>query len=90
MIQDYILGIGNVIFSLSLIPSLLSDKKPYKWTSLSTSLVLFVFCGTFISLDMEFSAFMSYVNASFWAILFGQQLNNEYNERKRLKNLITY
>jgi len=90
MIQDYIIGIGNVIFGIALIPSLLSDKKPSKWTSISTSSVLFVFCGTFISLDMGWSAIMSYINASFWAILFGQQLNNEYNERQRVKNLITY
>jgi hypothetical protein len=90
MIQDIIFAVGNVIFSLSLIPSLLSKNKPSCLTSSSTSLVLFVFCATFISLDMDFSAFMSYINGSFWAILFGQQFNKERKERKELKNLITY
>lgn len=90
MIQDIIISVGNMIFAVSLLPSIVSDKKPNKFTSLSTAITLFVFCGTFATLNMEFSAVMSWINGSLWSILFGQQFLKERKERKNVTFLCGY
>jgi hypothetical protein len=90
MIQDIIISAGNVVFGIALLPSMFSNKKPNKFTSLSTALILFVFCGTFVTLNMEFSAIMSWVNGCFWAILFGQQLLKERKEKRNVAFLCRY
>lgn len=90
MWQDTVISLGNMVFAGSLLFSVFSDQKPNKYTSMSTAFVLFVFMVTFISLDMTYSAFMSYFNGMLWAILFFQRLSSERREKRDTINLISY
>ena len=69
MWQDYVLAIGNVIFIVSLFPSLLSKNKPAILTSLLTGATLTVFVFTFITLKLWFSAGAMGGSAILWYIL---------------------
>ena len=71
--QDIVLLIGNLVFFLALVPSIVSLDKPSKWTSLPTAFVLSVFGVTYYSLGLNFAAFMVSVSAIAWWILFFQK-----------------
>jgi hypothetical protein len=68
--QDYIIAVGNLIFAISLLPSILSQTdKPHLKTSLPTALVLFVFVVTLSTLRLWFSAVATAIAASLWLTL---------------------
>jgi hypothetical protein len=64
--QDFVIGLGSILFILALIPTLLSDDKPRYETAIITSAVLFGFSGTYITLDLVFAAITSAITASLW------------------------
>ncbi len=69
MWQDYVISIGNIIFVISLIPSVLSKNKPALMTSLLSAVTLFLFVFTFLTLKLWFSAIAQAGSATLWSIL---------------------
>lgn len=63
---------GTVVFSATLLPSLLTARKPHPLTSLSTSLVLMAFALGYGSLGFWAASSMCVVEAGLWAALFVQ------------------
>jgi hypothetical protein len=68
-IQDIILTVGSLFFSVALIPSLVGKHKPAVSTSILTSIVLVVFAAVYISLSLWFSAVAISINAICWLTL---------------------
>ncbi|MDF2460727.1 MAG: hypothetical protein K0S68_130 [Candidatus Saccharibacteria bacterium] len=71
--QDLVFTAGTIIFAVALIPSVLGKDKPALATSLSTGLVLVVFCFTYASLSLWFSAISVLATASMWLIMAWQK-----------------
>lgn len=71
--QDWIIAIGQLLFFIALLPSVFSNDKPNRWSSLMTGSVLLVFTFTFWSLDLFFGAFSSALVSITWFILFFQK-----------------
>jgi hypothetical protein len=67
--QDVVYAIGQWIFIIALVPSVLGKDKPALSTSLTTGLVLAVYVVTLISLNLWISAISSAVTAATWFIL---------------------
>ena len=81
MWQDYLFMVGNVVFSLSLVPAIRKNNElmrcdiPYI-TSVLTSLILYSYAIAFLTLPIRlYLAFMfSCLTASVWAVLSLQRL----------------
>ncbi len=71
--QDVVLLVGNAIFFIALIPSIVSEHKPSKWTSLITALVLTTFTFTYFSLNLTYSTFTVALATLAWWILYFQK-----------------
>lgn len=72
MINDLIFTAGSIAFLVALIPSLISDDKPAKKTSLITSIVLYAFTFNYISLGLYISSIVGFATASCWLALYIQ------------------
>lgn len=79
MWQDYVITVGGIVISLSLIPAIRGEDKPPLATSIPTATVLFIFSATFVTLRLWFSAGMYVLAAGLWTTLALQQ----YTKRKR-------
>lgn len=72
--QDLVLMVGNVIFTISLIPTIKENRKlkrcdiPYS-TSIVTGSVVFIFSITFATLRLWFSSLSAFVVAIAWGII---------------------
>jgi len=71
--QDLILLIGNALFFIALIPSLMSANKPSKWTSLLTASTLTVFTFTYYSLSLMYGTVAVALSAIGWWVLYFQK-----------------
>ena len=67
--QDLIFTVGNIIFALALIPTILGKNKPALSTSLTTTIVLYIFSLAYLSLSLWFSTIASFISGSLWLIL---------------------
>ena len=76
--QDYVFSTGNFAFAAMLIPSLISDKKPHWFTSLFTSLLLYLFSYCFLTLKLSLTFIALLVSASCWMALFIQSMIGMY------------
>ncbi len=77
--QDLIITIGNLVFSISLIPQIYHGFKektgPIKYqTSVPTVIFLYAFIFAFYSLHLYFSAIVSALTGTMWLLLFIQRL----------------
>ena len=72
--QDWVLTLGQTVFIIALLPSVFSNDKPHKWSSLLNTLVLAIFAFTFWTLGLYWGAIMSALVAIIWAILFIQKI----------------
>jgi len=77
--QDILITIGNLAFSISLIPQVYSGFKeksgPIKYqTSAPTFIFLYTFVFAFYSLHLYFSAVVSVFTGTMWLLLFIQRL----------------
>ena len=70
--QDAVIGIGNWIFVLALIPSIISNKKPAIATSLITAVVVTVIAYCFFTLELYHSMISSVAVGVCWWVLFLQ------------------
>ncbi len=76
--QDILIAVGSVLFTIALIPAILSPlKKPPISTSLLTGSVLWSYVLAFGSLGLWYSAFTTVATASCWTILFFQSLRRK-------------
>ena len=68
--QDIILSVGQWIFILALIPSILSKtEKPSLKTSLPTGIILIVYAGVYANLSLWISAVSVFMLALGWLVL---------------------
>ena len=77
--QDIIITVGNLVFSISLIPQVYSGFKektgPIKYqTSVPTVIILYAFVLVFYSLQLYFSAIISGLTGTMWLLLFIQRI----------------
>jgi hypothetical protein len=68
-IQDIILTAGSLVFIAALLPTVFSKDKPALITGITTGIVLVVFGGVYMSLDLWFSAVVTFITASCWFTL---------------------
>ena len=73
--QDAVLTVGNIIFFLALIPSIVSKDKPSKWTSLSTALALTAFSFTYFTLNLTYSTIAMAATSLAWWVLYFQKIH---------------
>jgi len=64
--QDWVITIGQIIFIVSLIPTLKGKDKPPVSTSVPTGIVLLVFGITQYSLGLVASTFTSAILGTLW------------------------
>ncbi|NUJ98235.1 hypothetical protein HGA92_05660 [Candidatus Gracilibacteria bacterium] len=79
MWQDFAIMTINIIFSLSLVPQVIEGFKKKKgliefWTSIPTTLGLFVMSYTFLTLNLIFSAILTFLTGILWFMLLVQKI----------------
>lgn len=67
--QDIVLSAGQIIFTVSLLPTVLGRDKPAFSTSLITGIVLTIFIFTQITLSLYFTAAGTTTTAALWLII---------------------
>ena len=76
MSADFVFSIGAIVFSLALIPSVISSEKPNLWTSISTAIILTIFSMTYLSIEFYYAAATTATTAVLWWLLFWQKLGD--------------
>ena len=74
IVQDLIIMIGSIGFSIALLPSIFSGSKPSWQTSLMTGGILVVFAGCYATLGLIYAAITTVVTATLWSVLLFQVL----------------
>ncbi|MFA5997287.1 MAG: hypothetical protein WC791_02235 [Candidatus Paceibacterota bacterium] len=67
--QDWVFGIGTIIFAIALLPSVLGKDKPAVSTSVTTGAILILYSFTQASLSLWFASIASVVAGALWFIL---------------------
>ena len=75
--QDAILTVGQIIFVIALIPSMLSKDKPAQATSFLTGSVALSIAFVYVTLSLWFAAATAGINAIFWYILLAQRYRRQ-------------
>jgi hypothetical protein len=75
--QDAVLTVGNLLFFLTLIPSIRSKDKPHLATSISTAITLAAFGITYITMDLVFASVGLFLNAGMWFVLAYQKFSHQ-------------
>jgi hypothetical protein len=84
MWQDYIIGIGAFIFVIALIPSIIGPNKPDIKTAIPTSIVLYSFVVSYISMGLWLAATTTAGTAIEWTILSVQQIIKLRKRRNKI------
>jgi hypothetical protein len=71
--QDIIPIVGNIIFFIALLPSILSKNKPHRVTCAMTAAILFLYAGTFWTITLWYWSLATLATASAWTILLFQR-----------------
>lgn len=74
MWQDVVMTLGQFIFAVSLIPTILGNEKPAWSTCIMSSIVLTVYIPTLYSLGLYISVIATVLVAIGWWILFFQSI----------------
>lgn len=70
MWQDIVFGIGAILFSIVLLPTIRNPKAVVPLlTSSLTSIILYIFVFTYLTLDMNIAALTNFISASLWAFI---------------------
>lgn len=75
--QDFVLIIGQIAFTISLLPSIFSKDKPALTTSLISGVVLAVFSIVYITLSLYLAAVGTAATGSLWFILAFQKYSTK-------------
>ena len=73
--QDIVLSVGSWIFTIALIPSVLSKDKPALSSSLMTATVLTVYVAVYLTLSLWMAAASTALVAAMWYILAVQKVS---------------
>lgn len=79
--QDLVLTVGQVIFVIALIPTVVGKDKPALPTSVLTSAVSFSFMAVYVSLSVPFASMTAAVNGSMWLVLAVQKWRERLHPR---------
>lgn len=71
--QDWVITIGQIIFIVSLIPTLKGKDKPPVSTSVPTGIVLLIFGVAQYSLGLVASTFTSVILGTLWIVVGAQK-----------------
>jgi hypothetical protein len=86
--QDWILTIGGIVLSLSLIPYMFHEHKPPKHTSICSFVVLLVFSVCYATFGFWLTAVFTFITSVCWLILLIQSLNLKFfKEVNRIKKM---
>ena len=72
--QDWVFTVGSIAFWFALVPMIRATHKPPKMASLQTSVVLYAYGLTFLTLGLFFSSITAIVTASLWLTLLVQKM----------------
>ena len=75
--QDIVLGVGQIIFFLALIPSIRSKDKPALSSSIITATVLLAYALVFATLSLWFTVLTDIITTIFWYILAYQKFTQK-------------
>lgn len=67
--QEIVLALGQVLFLIALIPSIMTDDKPEIYTSLMTGTVALSISVTYLTLHIRLASVMAFLNFIAWSIL---------------------
>ena len=68
--QDFVFLAVNFILALVLIPTLRDEEASIPiWTSVPTTLILYLYFGTFLSMDLQLSALGAALTAVIWTFI---------------------
>jgi hypothetical protein len=80
--QDLVLTVGQVIFVIALIPTVVGKDKPALQTSVLTSAVSFSFMAVYVSLSVPFASMTAALNGSMWLVLAVQKWRERHGRRE--------
>lgn len=72
--QEIVLALGQILFLIALIPSIVTKDKPEIWTSVMTGAVALSISITYLTLHIKLAAVMAFLNFVAWGILAIQKL----------------
>lgn len=67
--QEIVLALGQILFLIALIPSMVTDDKPEIYTSLMTGAVALSISITYLTLHIKLASVMAFLNFVAWSIL---------------------
>lgn len=67
--QEIVLALGQILFLVALIPSIVTNDKPEIYTSVMTGLVALSISITYITLHIKLASIMAFLNFVAWSIL---------------------
>lgn len=67
--QDLVFFIGEIVFLVGLLPSVIADNPPSPWTSFPTAFMLFCFMVVHASFKLWFTFSLTWITAALWVIL---------------------
>jgi hypothetical protein len=79
--QDLVFMLGGFIFTVALIPSILSKDKPSIFTSLLTASILAIFCVCYAAMGFWLAFVSEVLGTIAWCILLIQKWRKDVNTR---------
>lgn len=67
--QDLVFFVGEVVFLVGLVPSIINDNPPDPWTSFPTAFMLFTFMLVHASFKLWFTFSLTWITAMLWVVL---------------------
>jgi hypothetical protein len=80
--QSVVLAVGQILFIVALLPSILTKDKPEIWTAIMTGAVALSISITYFTLHIELAAWMAFLNFVAWGILAVQKYRQPKSLRK--------
>jgi hypothetical protein len=80
--QEIVLTIGQLVFIIALLPSILSKDKPEIWTSILTGTVALSIAITYITMSIPIAAISAFLNFVAWSILAIQKYKQNHKTSK--------
>lgn len=71
--QDVVIGIGQFVFALALVPAIVSEEKPPRSTCAMTGGLLAVFAMVYATLDLWLATLACAICATCWLVLMIQK-----------------
>lgn len=73
--QGIVLAVGQVVFIIALVPSIMTKDKPEIWTSILTGTVALSISITYMTLSLKAAAISAFFNFVAWGILAIQKMH---------------